>query len=405
MLLTWTDILDAAWLWAPLAWALLVGSVVLALWALFWDRPGWLGRPRECCPRCRYDMTGTPGDDTPDHPLTCPECGRVVKGRRALRKTRRRWGFVAAAAVMLVGWHLARSARDIRAVGWVGAVPTTALVLMVDPAVWYTSRYGDADSVPAPWSPLMVELDHDLDTCSGWQLDIWLARLRAAFPDRLACSRRATVTGPWGMYDVGDLAPSITYTYGLDVCDGDPFYFAQPRYHGELLSRDTACELADLLIWIDDEDSRADFGGSEGAIVSFRDRLIVIGPDELRDRIADGLALLRRPVVFPASISDSSRLHGRYVLRFPLDTLGVAAHGKHYAPFDDTEEQARQSKIRDIMGLLMERFDPDGWMDLGGDHHTYVSWGNQLWIASDLDVRQQIIDEMTRIRDEGVPDD
>ena len=57
-----------------LLWCSLAG-ILLLLYALFRDRPGLLGTPRERCTRCRYDMTGTAGptDDQPE--ITCPECG------------------------------------------------------------------------------------------------------------------------------------------------------------------------------------------------------------------------------------------------------------------------------------------------------------------------------------------
>jgi hypothetical protein len=78
------------WVWTVAAALALVGAGVV-LRALFSDR----SRGRVCCPRCWYDMAGTPG-------LTCPECGRAARSERDLHRTRRRWGLAAAGGVLLL---------------------------------------------------------------------------------------------------------------------------------------------------------------------------------------------------------------------------------------------------------------------------------------------------------------
>lgn len=77
-------------------------SLVLGLgllgYGLFWDRPGWRGRPARRCRGCVYDLTGAG-----EVPLTCTECGRVHEREGSLRRVRRHKRVAAAGvAVMLV---------------------------------------------------------------------------------------------------------------------------------------------------------------------------------------------------------------------------------------------------------------------------------------------------------------
>lgn len=114
---SWSD-----WVWWGSGWGLVALGVAMAVWALLWDR----ARGRVRCPRCWYDMRGGG--------LVCPECGRVVKSERALRRTRRRWGWaVAGVVIVLVGaqmWDQPGRRRE----GWTRAVPTSVLVFLARPA-------------------------------------------------------------------------------------------------------------------------------------------------------------------------------------------------------------------------------------------------------------------------------
>jgi len=100
--------------------AIVVGvGVALTLSGLFGDRAR--GRPR--CPRCWFDMSGTPG-------MTCGECGRTARSARDLLRTRKRpvrtiAGLLMAVSVgALAGDELSRS-------GWAGFLPTSALVTLL----------------------------------------------------------------------------------------------------------------------------------------------------------------------------------------------------------------------------------------------------------------------------------
>ncbi len=109
-------------------------GVVLAIWALFWDR----ARGRRRCPQCWQDMAGVPG-------LRCPECGKAVRAERFLGQTRRRWRPAAAGLLIasLIGPALFGSKR-VAQEGVQGFVPTCVLIGLV--------RYGGASGGAAPWN-------------------------------------------------------------------------------------------------------------------------------------------------------------------------------------------------------------------------------------------------------------
>jgi HEAT repeat protein len=77
------------WLFWTLSALLGLGSLTLLCFSLFHDR----SRGRRRCPRCWYDMAGTPG-------LTCSECGKTAGRERSLHKTRRRWRRVAVGTLL-----------------------------------------------------------------------------------------------------------------------------------------------------------------------------------------------------------------------------------------------------------------------------------------------------------------
>ncbi|MFG0246807.1 MAG: hypothetical protein ACF8MF_12240 [Phycisphaerales bacterium JB052] len=65
---------------------------------LFWDRPGWRGRPARRCRKCWYDLS-----EAGEAPVTCTECGRVHERERSLRRVRRHRRVVAVGVLLLVG--------------------------------------------------------------------------------------------------------------------------------------------------------------------------------------------------------------------------------------------------------------------------------------------------------------
>jgi len=108
-----------AWIFTALMWLCLAGSLLLFARFIIGDR----ARGRRRCPKCWYDMSGAAAADGR---YTCPECGRIP---RALSKTRRRKRWAALATLTLLASYAVFTTPRVRDHGWIGAVPTTALVL------------------------------------------------------------------------------------------------------------------------------------------------------------------------------------------------------------------------------------------------------------------------------------
>src|SRR6267142_2750442 len=80
------------WIFHALAAVLALAGLWLLYWSLLRDR----SRGRRRCPKCWYDMSGTPGS------LTCSECGSIAKRERKFFKTRRRWRWALLAISLLL---------------------------------------------------------------------------------------------------------------------------------------------------------------------------------------------------------------------------------------------------------------------------------------------------------------
>ncbi|MFZ4575592.1 MAG: hypothetical protein ACOYN0_14435 [Phycisphaerales bacterium] len=79
-------------------------------------------RGRRRCAGCWYDFAGA------EMSAPCPECGRVHRSERELRRTRRSWRLGAVGmGVLLLSSVVLNGARIVRG-GWVGAIPTTVLI-------------------------------------------------------------------------------------------------------------------------------------------------------------------------------------------------------------------------------------------------------------------------------------
>lgn len=193
--------------WTIAFWLLLALGVGVLLWALFWDRAGWRGRAGLRCRKCWYDLTGSGGVETVSRasPVVCPECGRGHQSRRAMRRTRRRrWGVVLGLGLMAgaygAGVWPRVSAYNFSA-GWVGAVPTPALILSMP---WLPEEPGsllDRNSTPGmsipyrqrPWGERFA---HQITTRlykpeSTSRLDRWLF-FRSARAESAAVLTEAT---------------------------------------------------------------------------------------------------------------------------------------------------------------------------------------------------------------------
>ncbi|MFG0312716.1 MAG: hypothetical protein ACF8LL_00815, partial [Phycisphaerales bacterium] len=85
-------------IWMIAGVVVLILSLVMIGAGLFWDRPGFRGRPERRCRRCGYDLGGAGGV-----PVTCTECGRVHTTEKSLRRVRRHKRVVAVGVLLLLG--------------------------------------------------------------------------------------------------------------------------------------------------------------------------------------------------------------------------------------------------------------------------------------------------------------
>ncbi|MFI4916620.1 MAG: hypothetical protein ACIAS6_08965 [Phycisphaerales bacterium JB060] len=113
------------WIFTILAWSLLVLGLVLLAWAILWDR----SRGRRRCPKCWYGMDGVPQAESGG--WMCPECGRAIARERRLLRTRRRWGFVVFAIVLLAASYASHMGPAVRSRGWWAAAPDLLLIALL----------------------------------------------------------------------------------------------------------------------------------------------------------------------------------------------------------------------------------------------------------------------------------
>lgn len=85
-------------IWGIAALMLACVGVLCVAMGLFWDRPGWRGRPTRRCRKCGYDLC-----DAGEVPVTCTECGREHRTERSLRRVRRHKRMVAVGLLVLLG--------------------------------------------------------------------------------------------------------------------------------------------------------------------------------------------------------------------------------------------------------------------------------------------------------------
>ncbi len=126
------------WWLAPTGIAVLVlGLLALAL-ALLGD---WWRRGRKAstlrCPRCWYDMRAAID-------RRCPECGRVARSERALRRSRRYWGRAGLALLVAGSGTLAWRLESLINSNWIPRTPNWLLVWIVrNPTIAPTPRFSN----------------------------------------------------------------------------------------------------------------------------------------------------------------------------------------------------------------------------------------------------------------------
>jgi len=173
-------------IWTIAYWTLLFLAITTAIYALFWDRPGFRGRPKLRCKKCWYDLTDSPGDLRIE-PIQCSECGKKHPSRRAMGKTRRSKKWISVSLVFVMGSYTAavwpRVSRFNYSNGILGAVPTPALILAIpllpDEPGTMIDRNTQAAVIPYPQRPMFERIAHQLkirlyESKDTSQFDHWL---------------------------------------------------------------------------------------------------------------------------------------------------------------------------------------------------------------------------------------
>lgn len=374
----WRTILDADPYWTIGAWPLLIAGILLLLYALFRDRPGLLGIPRERCTRCRYDMTGTAGttDDQPE--ITCPECGRSYTSRKPLRTTRRHWKLAALALLLMLGRYAAIHKDRIRAYGWHELIPTAVVVLWIDPERWYDIDLRGVESDNRFSDQILDRVWDRLDVAWGWERDVWLDRVGPSL----------ALEGPYDIYPVGDfidfrvrfdhkvMARRMSFSGWIPIVPEIDFTFEDDLH--DLM------EIVELMIATEDW---IGYGGNSNSWFSIGDRVIVQAPQPTLDQINRIFQETQNPIEMPDSPDDALNFGGTWALRFPIKEL-----------YTNASTDFPGIQVQEAIKTLV---DPDRWEGYIIESHHCMIWQDELWILSTKDIRQQVIDAAHRIAAEG----
>lgn len=384
----WRTILDADPYWNIGAWTLLIAGILLLIYALFRDRPGLFGIPRERCTRCRYDMTGTAGPTDEQPEITCPECGRSFASRKPLRKARRHWKLAALALLLMLGRYAAIHKDRIRAYGWHELIPTAVVVFWIDPERWFEIFIMASDAQPKWTDEILYRVEERLDVSAGWERDVWLHRLGPVLDEQ----------GTWRIFNIGDLT-DFQIKFISESRGGNPWPRTGPviAWPFDSLLED----LTDVMMIAINYDNWVYTGGYTQWWFTTGDRLLVHAPQSALDKIDLLFDELRRPAEMPKSTDAVLQFDEMWALRFPLrqlaesDPKGAIADISSTAYFDDRSSTTR------IREAFMSLIQTDEWVDYGGYEHRAIVWKGELWILSTKDIRQQVIDAAHRIAAEG----
>lgn len=223
---------DVDWVFWTLGGLLGLAGLALASWALFADR----AKGRKRCPKCWYDMTGSPGP-------TCSECGYTAKREKKLRKTRRRWRWAIVAALLVVGGYISSVRPRSEAEGNTFWIPTTFLIA-IQP--WLGERDGNFQLV------LAVRASNMWRWQQSWALHRYADLLRAADDDSIRSYAGNCV---WIIAHLGSGADAVLPELLQAIEDPDPgVRFLVASALGEVRADSSSCVTA-LVDMLNDQDA------------------------------------------------------------------------------------------------------------------------------------------------------
>ncbi len=194
--------------WTIAYWTFLILAIATAFYALFWDRPGFRGRPKLRCKKCYYDLTESPGDLRIE-PIQCSECGKKHPSLKSMRKTRRSKKWIMVAVVFAMSSYTAgvwpRVSRYNYSSGVLGAIPTPVLILALPTLPDEAGTKVDRNSNPAaaiPYNkrPMSERIAHQLkirlyEVEDTSRLDHWLFRKFAERESSAKLTEKTAIRG------------------------------------------------------------------------------------------------------------------------------------------------------------------------------------------------------------------
>jgi hypothetical protein len=399
----WQNVLNADPAWTASAWLLVSGGLFLLLYALFRNRSGLWGIPRERCPRCWYNLSGHNLFESDNGTLVCPECGKRIASRRALRRTHRRWGLACLALAFLLCGHLAHHKQHIRVYGWIYMVPSVVLFLAVDADEWVAWATGGPASQTK--ERFYAEVEARFCTAPLWQRAIWMSRLRPAIE-----------SGELHIRDTSTLFP-IQIEAGTGWVNDEWTGLAYPPRSGiSRATEETTCEFIDLVINAVEQEDWIDNGGDSNSLFQLREYTVFRASAETMAKIDQLLADLGEDAQWPDEIDDARPVDGKWMLSFPLADLldshwvatFVAEHrsrdeSRYSARLDDDEAMflsVTQGIEDDLAASRIQEPVPGGT----AESLVFITEGwfqNRVIVLCDAAARSRVIGEMTRIRTEG----
>ena len=289
-------------------WGVVGVATIGLVWSLFADRP----RGRLRCPRCWYTI------DMPTR-TECPECGRAITNERQLERTRRhpwRSGFV---ALLLIGAIYGTTCvESIRRDGWLGVVPTIALVAVTDGEdawKWQQAR--------PPSRAVGVLLDRMKEHRSSlWSRRLWAAKAADAMPEipppRVPIELERTVVR---VYDLSAFAPLVPFP------PFDPSSVVGVRPAAVLNDRHPA-DAREIVLSVCRFEAWQRHGGVEARGRLVGDQLIVRASESHQREIDDVVAMLAglpRRIGEPIDVAKPTQSLIRYELPIKVPVADVTA--------------------------------------------------------------------------------
>lgn len=311
------------------------GGLALLGWALFADR----SRGRLRCPRCWYDLGGTPVAE--DGTRTCPECGCCGLSEHRLHRTRRRWRIVPIALLVLLAADQFRRVTALREHGWVGLVPTTAIIPLapIQSERWVRQTLGGQYDLEDDRWAWLDDLRYELMRRDGeneswrWQGSAW-ATLAAWRPlaDDQGATRSLSTAGVWSDYP----------------CFPDR---AQRQ-----------AELVNVLVAVVAAESWLCNGGVSGEILCVGDRLLTINTPEAIEDCRQLLTELRHPDTVDAAhkLALSPRVKDDLWIRVVFDL-------RPFVPLCSDDTLTQEMVVWAVASNLVQRTSPNDWVLYGGD--------------------------------------